>query len=97
MDAVVVRGIRRVDTDSSIKAFADIRVGPLTLTGFKVVEGNNGLFVSNPSRSYQDKEDKTQWRATVRFSDSSDGDTLKSEISDKILAAYEAAPKAKKK
>jgi DNA-binding cell septation regulator SpoVG len=89
MDAVVIRSIRKVDTDSAIKAFADIRVGPLTLTGFKVVEGKTGLFVSNPSRSYKSNDGKVQWRSTVRFSDSTEGDNLRREISDKILSAYE--------
>ena len=44
------------DEDSSLKAFASVNIGEtFAVHGFRIVEGDNGLFVSMPSRKVGDE------------------------------------------
>lgn len=50
-----VKKLRKFDGEGSLKAIADIAIGEEFLVkGFRVVEGKNGLFVSEPRRPGND-------------------------------------------
>ena len=50
--------LRKYVGDSNLKAFFDIETDEgIVVKGFKIVKGQNGLFVSNPSE-YSKKDDK---------------------------------------
>ena len=50
MTNIEVVRLYRVETESPIKAFADIQFGEdYVVKGFKVVEGREGLFIAMPS------------------------------------------------
>jgi stage V sporulation protein G len=54
-DIQVVRLFRLEKEDSKLKAFVDLAIGDsFIVKGFKVVEGENGLFVSMPSAPGKD-------------------------------------------
>ena len=50
------------------RAFVDAIINGLSIHGFKVIEGNNGLFVSNPS----EKTKLGKYSDTVMFVDMKD-------------------------
>lgn len=50
--------MRKYDSDSNLKAFFNVETNEgMVVKGFKIVSGQNGLFVSNPSE-YSKKDDK---------------------------------------
>lgn len=54
-NGVEVLKLRRLDGDSSLKAFADVSfAGVFVVRGLKVVEGKNGLFVGMPQERGKD-------------------------------------------
>jgi len=77
-----------------IKAFANIELGEvLTIDGFKVIQGDEGFWVGNPSR----KDQKTgKFFNTVYFvgatkeEPNSPGSKFRNYVSAKILEAYKA-------
>lgn len=53
---VEVKRIHLFDSDSSLKAFVDVVLGDkVVVRGCRVVQGNNGLFVSFPQTKSKDK------------------------------------------
>ena len=77
-----VADIRKINGDSKLKAFADLKIGGCVLVkGFSVVQGKNGVFVSMPSRASKDGK----WFET--FTPLSED--VKEEISDCVLEAYD--------
>jgi stage V sporulation protein G len=54
-NGVEVMRMRRMDGESSLKAFADVSfAGVFIVKGLKVIEGKNGLFVGMPSEKGKD-------------------------------------------
>lgn len=52
---VTVEKIFKSNKESRMKAFASVLVDDcLKITGIKIIEGNNGLFISMPSRQLND-------------------------------------------
>jgi stage V sporulation protein G len=50
--------INKVDFDSKVRAFARVTLnGEILLTGIKVIDGDNGLFIGMPSK-YNEKKDE---------------------------------------
>lgn len=50
--------LRKYSGNSNLKAFFDVETSEgMVVKGFKIVSGQNGLFVSNPSE-YSKKDDK---------------------------------------
>ena len=50
--------MRKYDSESNLKAFFNVETNEgMVVKGFKIVSGQNGLFVSNPSE-YSKKDDK---------------------------------------
>lgn len=66
----------------SLKAFFDLETSEgITIRGFKVADGKNGMFISVPSE--QDKNDKTKYWERVVLSKE-----LKDELSTQALKEY---------
>ena len=52
-------------SDGNLKAIASINIGDkFAVHGFRILESQNGLFVSMPNSSYKDGEGKTQYNDT---------------------------------
>lgn len=69
---------------SRVKAFASANIGPFAVHGFRVVEGEKGMFVAMPSTSYQ-KNGKTEYQETFH---PVSADARKA-LGDAVLQAYE--------
>jgi stage V sporulation protein G len=84
MDAstISVSRIFKLDTDSKLKAFADVTFSGMLIRGFSVVDGEKGLFVSMPR--HQGKDGK--WYDTVTPSTKE----LKQQLSEVVLEAYKS-------
>ena len=51
---ISVSRIYKLDTDSKLKAFADVSFSGIVIKGLSVVNGINGLFVSMPRHQGKD-------------------------------------------
>lgn len=80
-DTLQVSRIYKVDGDSKLKAFVDVSLGGIVVKGLRIVEGNNGLFVSMPR--HQGKDGK--WYNTV-YPATKD---IQKQLSDLVLSAYQ--------
>jgi len=80
---ISVSRIHKLDTDSKLKAFADVTFSGVLIKGFSVVDGAKGLFVSMPR--HQGKDGK--WYNTVYPST----DELKQQLSEAVLEAYKGS------
>lgn len=82
-DIQVVRLFRVEKEGSKIKAFADLSVGDkLIVKGFKVVEGEEGLFVGMPSAPGKDGK---WYEAAIPTTKEN-----RRQINEAVLAAYKA-------
>ena len=79
---IEVARLYRFDNGSSLKAFADVIIGEVLVKGVRVIEGNNGLFVTMPKS--QGKDGK--WYPTVALVDKS----MQGELQSIVLEAYQA-------
>ena len=79
-NGIQVNRIHKVDGDSKLKAFVDISLAGVVISGLKVVDGSNGLFVGMPR--HQGKDGK--WYNTVYPASKE----MQQEINDLVLAAY---------
>jgi stage V sporulation protein G len=79
---ISVSRIYKLDTDSKLKAFADVSFSGIVVKGFSVVNGEKGLFVSMPR--HQGKDGK--WYNTVNPLTKE----LKQQLSDVVLEAYKS-------
>ena len=66
---------------SALKAFADVIIGEVLVKGVRIIEGNNGLFVTMPKS--QGKDGK--WYPTVALVDKS----MQGELQSIVLEAYQ--------
>lgn len=82
-NAISVSRIYKLDTDSKLKAFADVTFSGVVIKGFSVVNGEKGLFVSMPR--HQGKDGK--WYDTVTPSTKE----LKQQLSEVVLEAYKGS------
>ncbi|MDD5107929.1 MAG: SpoVG family protein [Candidatus Omnitrophica bacterium] len=82
-NAISVSRIYKLDTDSKLKAFADVTFSGVVIKGFSVVNGEKGLFVSMPR--HQGKDGK--WYNTVYPSTKE----LKQQLSEVVLEAYKGS------
>ena len=79
---ISVSRIFKLDTDSKLKAFADVSFSGIVIKGFSVVNGEKGLFVSMPR--HQGKDGK--WYDTVIASTKE----LKQQLAEVVLEAYKS-------
>lgn len=82
-NSISVSRIYKLDTDSKLKAFADVSFSGVVIKGFSVVNGEKGLFVSMPR--HQGKDGK--WYNTVYPSTKE----LKQQLSEVVLEAYKGS------
>lgn len=79
---IEVVDIRKIITDGSLKAFADLKIGgSVIVKGFSVLNGKSGLFVTMPRKAGKDG----RWLDIL----TPVNDEIKKEIEDKVLDAYE--------
>jgi len=52
--SVEINRIHKLDGDSKLKAFVDISLGGLVVTGLRIVEGQKGLFLGMPRHQGKD-------------------------------------------
>ena len=79
---IKVLKVRKVNSNSSLRAYVDISIGDaFIIKNFKVIEGENGLFVGKPSE--KSKTEK-KWYETVRCANND----VEEDLSNTILAAY---------
>lgn len=79
---ITISRIHRLEGDSKLKAFVDISLAGIVISGLRVVNGASGLFVGMPR--HQGKDGK--WYNTVYPMT----DEIKQELNDLVLAAYNA-------
>jgi DNA-binding cell septation regulator SpoVG len=83
--------IRRLNSNSALKAFVTIVIDDvMSIDGFKVVNGRNGLFVSAPSHKgkvMEEGKEVEKYFDDVRFI-GDNGLEVGNEIKDAILDAY---------
>ncbi len=78
---IEVERLHRIEGEGKLKGFADVAIAnALSLKGFRIISGRNGLFVSMPSKPGKDGK----WYETVRPKTSE----LRERISEVILSAY---------
>ena len=80
---ISVSRIYKLDTDSKLKAFADVSFSGVVIKGFSVVDGQKGLFVSMPR--HQGKDGK--WYDTVTPATKE----LKQQLAEVVLEAYKSS------
>ena len=81
---VTVRVHPLSNSSSKLRAFADVTINDqITMKGFKVMDGSNGLFASAPS--HQAKDGK--WYPDVTFQD----EDLEKNVQKAIVDAYKMA------
>ena len=79
---IEVVDVRKIITDGSLKAFADLKIGSsVIIKGFSVLSGKSGLFVAMPRKAGKDG----RWFDILTPLN----DEVKKEIEDKVLDAYE--------
>jgi DNA-binding cell septation regulator SpoVG len=81
-NAISVSRIFKLESDSKLKAFADVSFSGMVIKGFSVVDGEKGLFVSMPR--HQGKDGK--WYETVTPSTKE----LKQQLTQAVLEAYQS-------
>jgi stage V sporulation protein G len=81
-NSISVSRIFKLDTDSKLKAFADVSFSGILIKGFSVVNGEKGLFVSMPR--HQGKDGK--WYNIVTPATKE----LKQQLTEVILEAYKS-------
>lgn len=79
-NTISVSRIFKLESDSKLKAFADVSFSGIVIKGFSVVNGEKGLFVSMPR--HQGKDGK--WYDTV-YPETKE---LKQQLSEVVLEAY---------
>ena len=80
---IKVTRIRKIEGTNHLKAFADISLNDsITIKNLKVVEGDNGLFVSMPQELNKSND---KWYDSVRCHNKE----VLAEITEIVLAAYQ--------
>jgi len=59
----------RMVNRGNLIAFADICYGDITINGLKILQGQNGLWVGMPSRTYQNKDGNKAYASIVWIED----------------------------
>ena len=79
---IEIARLHKLDSNSALKAFADVAIGQVLVKGVRIVEGKNGMFITMPQS--QGKDGK--WYCTVMLLD----ENLKEELNKTVLEAYKA-------
>ena len=86
--AVRIKKMRPLESDSKVKAFFSISLGPIDIDDCRLISGKNGLFVGFPSKKVSIRGEET-YLPIVSLSRGSDGSLTSSatKLSDEILEA----------
>ncbi len=77
-----VQRLHRLNTQSPVKAFADISINDvIVIKGLSVIDGKNGLFVSMPRKQGKDKK----WYDTIHCLSRE----VRNRVTEYVLEAYE--------
>ena len=79
---VKIDRIHKFDGDSKLKAFVDISLGGIVIKGLRIMDGQNGLFVSMPRHQGKDG----RWYNTVYPVTKE----MHQELSELVLTAYQS-------
>ena len=79
---IEIARLHKLDSNSALKAFADVAIGQVLVKGVRIVEGKNGMFITMPQS--QGKDGK--WYCNVMLLD----ENLKEELHKAVLEAYKA-------
>lgn len=79
-DRLEVVRLYRWDSDSKVKAFADVSIGDFVIKGLRLVQGKKGLFLAMP----QEKSKDGKWYNAVYPKTKEAGQQLE----ELVLAAY---------
>ena len=79
--SIEVSRIYKMDGDSKLKAFVDVSFGTVIVKGVRVVDGENGLFVSMPRHQGKDG----RWYNTVLAATKE----IEQQLSQTVLEAYQ--------
>ncbi len=86
LEIKVIR-IKPVESNNHLKAFADISLNnSIIIRNLKVIEGDNGLFVSMPQEL---SKSNGKWYDSVRCQNKD----VREDISDRVLVAYKSEVK----
>ena len=81
-DLISVKRVHKLEaSENALKGYADLQYGDVVIKGLKIVEGSKGLFMSMPRRKWDDKYVDAVYPVTKE---------LRTEMSDKVLAAFNA-------
>ena len=84
---IKVTRVRPIESNNHLKAFVDISINDaITIRNLKVVEGDNGLFVSMPQEL---SKTNGKWYDSVRCNSKE----VREDITDRVLAAYKSEVK----
>lgn len=83
---VEVKNVNIVNVNK-LRAYVDVVLGGcLVVNGYKVVEGQKGLFVANPARPSKNKQTgQDEWSDVLYFTKESN---MRDVLSTKVMAAY---------
>lgn len=76
--------VRPIEPKGNLLGFASVKIGPIAIDDFKIVEGRDGLFVGAPSKP--DKNSTTGYRNTVWIDKEA-----KEAFNEKVLGEYHLA------
>lgn len=81
VEVKVVRLHRFDSEDSKLKAFVDVAVGDFVIKGFRILEGQKGLFLAMPQEQGKDGKWYNMFSPAT--------EEAKQNLSDVVLAAYQ--------
>lgn len=80
--------VRTITTSNSMKAFATLIINDtISIEGYKVFDGKNGLFVAPPSHKGTDKEGVEKYFNDVQYLEERDEDTRRGPVEEAVSAA----------
>jgi stage V sporulation protein G len=79
--SIQVNRIHKIDGDTKLKAFVDIAIGDFIIKGFRVVEGQKGLFVGFPQEKSKDGKWYNAFYATTK--------EARQSLTEAVLTAYQ--------
>lgn len=82
---IKISKVRRMERDSKLKAFVDVLINGIHLKGFRVISGDRGFFVANPSEKRKDPSGVERYYDIVYFDSLED----KKQVERVIIEAYE--------
>lgn len=87
IEVLSMNAVKNSKGSGKLLAFATVRIGDVAISGIKVMDGNNGKFVSMPSQKSGDTYYNTVWLATEGGKETNK--KMYQELEDAVLDYYE--------